>query len=80
MNIEICTISHLFSLCGGAIKVVGESQHKFKIGTSVRISKSTDDFFYASVTEVSFSDNIIEITLENFGENELKKGMKIYLT
>jgi len=43
------------------------------------VAENNNYFFYASVIEVSITNKTIEITLDNFGKNVLKKGMKIYL-
>tara|TARA_B100001059_G_scaffold74520_2_gene72085 strand:+ start:1105 stop:1347 length:243 start_codon:yes stop_codon:yes gene_type:complete len=75
---EIFKISDILSVCGGAIKVIGENKGTNEIGDNVRIGNENDNFFYASVIDASITQKSIEITLENFGENEIKKGMVIY--
>ena len=75
---EIFKISDISSVCGGAIKVIGENKGTNEIGDNVRIRNENDNFFYASVIDASITQKSIEITLENFGEHEIKKGMVIY--
>ena len=75
---EIFKISDISSVCGGAIKVIGENKGTNEIGDNVRIGNENDNFFYASVIDASITQKSIEITLENFGEHEIKKGMGIY--
>ena len=75
---EIFKISDISSVCGGAIKVIGENKGTNEIGDNVRIGNENDKFFYASVIDASITQKSIEITLENFGEHEIKKGMVIY--
>ncbi|MDG1917435.1 MAG: hypothetical protein P8I29_06445 [Flavobacteriales bacterium] len=75
---EIFKISDISSVCGGAIKVIGENKGTNEIGDNVRIGNENDNFFYASVIDASITQKSIEITLENFGEHEIKKGMVIY--
>ena len=79
MENEICTISNLYNVCGGAIMVIGKNNGISDIGNNVRVVENNNHFFYASVIEVLITEKTIEITLDNFGENILKKGMKIYL-
>ncbi len=79
MENEICTISSLYTVCGGAIKVIGKNNGISDIGTNVRVAENNNHFFYASVIEISITNKTIEITLDNFGKNVLKKEMKIYL-
>ena len=78
MSKEIFKISNVFSVCGGAIKVIGENNGIKEIGSNVRIENDNDNFFYASIIDVSITQKSIEITLDNFGEHEIKKGMIIY--
>ena len=75
---EIFKISDISSVCGGAIKVIGENKGTNEIGDNVRIGNENDNFFYALVIDASITQKSIEITLENFGEHEIKKGMVIY--
>ena len=75
---EIFKISDISSVCGGAIKVIGENKGTNEIGDNVRIGNENDNFFYASVIDASITQKSIEISLENFGEHEIKKGMVIY--
>lgn len=75
---EIFKISNIFSVCGGAVKVIGENNDIYKIGDNVRIGNDNDNFFYASIIDVSITQKSIEITIDNFGEHEIKKGMIVY--
>ena len=75
---EIFKISDISSVCGGAIKVIGENKGTNEIGDNVRIGNENDNFFYALVIDASITQKSIEITLENFGEHEIKHGLVIY--
>lgn len=48
-----------------------------KLVKMVRII-DVNNTFYASVVDVSITEENIEITLDNFGKHEIKKGMVIY--
>jgi hypothetical protein len=52
---EIFKISDISSVCGGAIKVIGENKGTNEIGDNVRIGNENDNFFYASVIDASIT-------------------------
>ena len=78
MSKLVLIISEVYSVCGGAIKVIGENKNVIDIADNVHIGDANNTFFYASVIDVSITQKNIQITLDNFGEHEIKKGMVIY--
>ncbi len=74
----ILTIKSVHSICGGAVKVIGEKK-MVEIGQNVKIVSANNSFF-ASVIDFKILSQTIELSLENFGENELKIGMQVFKT
>tara|TARA_A200000113_G_scaffold38433_1_gene31339 strand:+ start:717 stop:965 length:249 start_codon:yes stop_codon:yes gene_type:complete len=75
----ILTIKSVHSICGGAVKVIGEKKKVVEIGQNVKIVSANNSLF-ASVIDFKILSKTIELSLENFGENELKIGMKVSKT
>ena len=75
----ILTIKSVHSICGGAVKVIGEKKKVLEIGQNVKIVSANNRFF-ASVIDFKILSQTIELSLENFGENELKIGMQVFKT
>lgn len=75
----ILTIKSVHSICGGAVKVIGEKKKVVEIDQNVKIV-STNNNFFASVIDYKILNQNIELSLENFGENELKIGMQVFKT
>lgn len=75
----ILTIKSVHSICGGAVKVIGEKKKMVEIGQNVKIVSANNSFF-ASVIYFKILSQTIELSLENFGENELKIGMQVFKT
>ena len=75
----ILTIKSVHSICGGAVKVIGEKKKVVEIDQNVKIV-STNNNFFASVIDYKILSQNIELSLENFGENELKIGMQVFKT
>ena len=73
------TIKSVHSICGGAVKVIGEKKKVVKIGQNVKIVSANNSFF-ASVIDFKILSQNIELSLESFGENELKIGMQVFKT
>ena len=74
----ILTIKSVHSICGGAVKVIGEKK-MVEIAQNVKIVSANNSFF-ASVIDFKILSQTIELSLENFGENELKIGMQVFKT
>ena len=72
-------IKSVHSICGGAVKVIGEKKKMVEIGQNVKIVSANNSFF-ASVIDFKILSQTIELSLENFGENELKIGMQVFKT
>lgn len=75
----ILTIKSVHSICGGAVKVTGEKKKVVEIGQNVKIVSANNSFF-ASVIDFKILSQTIELSLENFGENNLKIGMQVFKT
>jgi hypothetical protein len=75
----ILIIKSVHSICGGAVKVIGEKKKVLEIGQNVKIVCANNSFF-ASVIDFKILSQNIELSLENFGENELKIGMQVFKT
>lgn len=75
----ILSIKSVHSICGGAVKVIGDKKKVVKIGQNVKIVGANQHFF-ASVIDFKILSQTIELSLENFGENELKIGMQVFKT
>jgi hypothetical protein len=73
----ILCIKSVHSICGGAVKVIGEKKKVVEIGQNVKIVSANNSFF-ASVIDFRIHSQTIELRLENFGENELKIGMQVF--
>ena len=75
----ILNIKSVHSICGGDVKVIGEKKKMVEIGQNVKIVSANNSFF-ASVIDFKILSQTTELSLENFGENELKIGMKVFKT
>ena len=75
----ILTIKSVHSICGGAVKVIGEKKKVVEIVQNVKIVSANNSLF-ASVIDFKILSKTIELSLENFGENELKIGMQVSKT
>ncbi|MGB1988616.1 MAG: hypothetical protein ACPIA4_05475 [Flavobacteriales bacterium] len=75
----ILTIKSVHSICGGGVKVIGEKKKVVEIGQNVKIVSANNSFF-ASVIDFNILSQTIELSLENFRENELKIGMQVFKT
>ena len=73
----IICIKSVHYICGGAVKVIGEKKKVVEISQNVKIVGSKHSFF-ASVIDFKILSQSIELSLDNFGEHEIKKGMVIY--
>ena len=73
----ILCIKSVHSICGGAVKVIGEKKKVVEISQNVKIFGSKHSFF-ASIIDFKILSQSIELSLDNFGEHEIKKGMVIY--
>ena len=73
----ILCIKSVHSICGGAVKVIGEKKKVIEISQNVKIVGSKHSC-YASVIDFKILSQNIELSLDNFGEHEIKKGMVIY--
>ena len=61
------------------LKVIGEKKKVVEIGQNVKIVSANNSLF-ASVIDFKILSKTIELSLENFGENELKIGMQVSKT
>ena len=74
---RILSIKSVHFICGGAVKVIGEKKKVVEIGQNVKIVSANNSFF-ASVIDFKILSQSIELSLDNFGEHEIKKAMVIY--
>ena len=84
----IMIIKDQYSICGGAISVVGELLiNEIEEGQSISFISSKSTQFYATIIEIrvkgmhqkkAHKGDIVDISIQDFGMNIITKGMKIY--